>query len=128
LNRDATNMKALLIDDNTEMTDMIAQFLTLKGFDCTVSNRGRDGLELALGENYDIILLDIAMPEVSGFHIIEALEKVGKLREKKVIVLTASSVTDEELKDLVNRGVYTCMKKPVELGILFDTIRTCAQS
>ena len=116
-------MRGLLIDDNTEITDMISQFLTLNGHDCTVSNNAEDGLQQIWGKKYDFVLLDMAMPEVSGFDVIESLEKRGKLNEHKIIVITASSVTDEELADLLKRGVRKCLKKPIVLDSLLDVIR-----
>ena len=120
-------MKALLIDDNEQITEMLAQYLTLKGYDCTISNDGKNGLDHILSKNYDIILLDIAMPEFSGIDVIETLEKKGMLRELKIIVLTASSVTDEEMADLLERGVLVTMKKPVNLSRLLEVVRNCTQ-
>ena len=120
-------MKALLIDDNEQITEMLAQYLTLKGYDCTISNDGKNGLDQILSKNYDIILLDIAMPEFSGIDVIETLEKKGMLRELKIIVLTASSVTDEEMADLLERGVLVTMKKPVNLSRLLEVVRNCTQ-
>jgi len=120
-------MKALLIDDNEQITEMLAQYLTLKGYDCTISNDGKNGLDHILSKNYDIILLDIAMPEFSGIDVIETLEKKGMLRGLKIIVLTASSVTDEEMADLLERGVLVTMKKPVNLSRLLEVVRNCTQ-
>src|SRR5438445_5215036 len=120
-------MKALLIDDNEQITEMLAQYLTLKGYDCIISNDGKNGLDQILSKNYDIILLDIAMPEFSGIDVIETLEKKGMLRELKIIVLTASSVTDEEMADLLERGVLVTMKKPVNLSRLLELVRNCTQ-
>lgn len=120
-------MRALIIDDNEEITDMMSQYLTLKGYDCTISNDGAKGLDQILSKNHDFVLLDIAMPEFSGIDIVKSLEKKGKLKENKIIVLTASSITDEDMGDLLKRGVIATMKKPVDLSQLLEVIKYCTE-
>ena len=118
-------MKVLLIEDNANISDMMAQYLTLKGYGCTIAHSGKDGLSQILSKNYDIIILDLAMPEFSGYDIIDSLEKKGKLKEQKIIVLTAFSLTEKDMKDLVNRGIRACLKKPVQLSEILKVIQTC---
>lgn len=115
-------MKILLVDDNHDISDMLSQYLEIKGYDCTVSNSGRNGLNLILQEKFDVILLDLAMPEFSGYDIIKALQKKNSLSDYKIIVLTASSITDKEIDELTNGGVRACLKKPVRLEELIQTI------
>src|ERR1700704_4521496 len=87
---DINNMKGLLVDDNKEISDMLYQYLTLKGkYDCTISNRGRDGLKQIQSKKYDFVILDLAMPEFTGFDIIESLQKTGDLKTQKILVLTS---------------------------------------
>src|SRR5207245_7195980 len=121
-------MKLFLIEDNDNISGMIAQYLRLKGYDCMVTNNGKDGLKQILAENYDVALLDLAMPEFSGYDVIESLEVTGKLKEQKLIVLTASSITEGKMKELEKRGVYTCIKKPVQLNELVKVIQSCVES
>jgi DNA-binding response OmpR family regulator len=120
-------MNALLIDDNEEITELLTQYLTLKGCDCTVINNGREGLDQILSKKHDVVILDIAMPEFSGIDIINSLEKMDKLKEHKIIVLSASSVTEEELANILNKGVVKVMKKPIDLSDLLEVVRSCFQ-
>jgi len=121
-------MRLLLIEDNDDISKMMAQYLRLKGYDCVITNNGRDGLDQILAKNCDIALLDLAMPEFSGYDVIESLEVSGKLREQKIIVLTASSITEGKMRELEKRGVYSCLKKPVQLNELVKVIQACAKS
>jgi len=105
---------------------MMAQYLTLKGYNCTIAHNGRDGLSQILGKKHDIILLDMAMPEFSGYDIIDSLEKKGKLKEHKIIVLTAFALTETDMKDLVHRGIRACLKKPIQLSELLKAIQSSA--
>lgn len=117
-------MKVLVIEDNENIANMMKEYLVLKGHDCAVSDNGKDGLKYILSKNYDVVLLDLAMPEFSGYDVIESLEKNVKLKEYKIVVLTAFSLTDKEIKDLINRGIYACLKKPVQLNEILKVIET----
>ena len=119
-------MKVLLIEDNANISDMMSQYLTLKGYECTIAHNGRDGLIQILGKKHDIVLLDLAMPEFSGYDIIDSLEKKGKLKEQKIIILTAFSLTEKDAKDLMHRGIRACLKKPVQLSELLKAIQSYA--
>ena len=121
-------MKLLLIEDNDNISDMIAQYMRLKGYDCMVIDNGKDGLDQMLSKNYDVALLDLAMPEFSGYDVIESLEKKGKMKEQKIIILTAYAITESKMKELEERGVYSCLKKPVHLSELVKVIQSCAES
>lgn len=121
-------MKILLIEDNETISNMIAQYLRLKGYECMVTDDGKDGLDQILAKNYDVALLDLAMPEFSGYDVIESLEVTGNLKERKLIVLTASSITEGKMKELEQRGIFLCLKKPVQLNELVKVIQSCAES
>jgi two-component system, OmpR family, response regulator len=116
-------MKALIVDDSTEITDMMAQYLQLKGYDCTVLNHGKNAIEQILTKKYDFVLLDIAMPEISGLDIIDGLNKMNKIKEHKIIVLTASSVSDDELQSILKKGAAAYLRKPIELTQFLKVIK-----
>ena len=116
-------MKVLMVDDNKDITDLISKFLTAKGFETVVTNDPRNGLERIKNEDYDVILLDIAMPEFCGRDIIEALEKEKILKDKKIIIFSAHTFTETQINELLQKeGVHSCIKKPVKLGQLLTAI------
>ncbi len=115
-------MKILLIDDNQDITTMLHKYLTIKGHDCTISNDGRNGLTLLESQKFDAILLDLAMPEFTGIDVIDSLCNSGKIKDKKIILFTASSVKDDEIKSLIKKGAHSCLKKPVKLDLLMKAI------
>ena len=115
-------MKILIIDDNQEITQPLSKFLTVKDHDCTVSNDGRNGLTLFQKQRFDVVLLDLALPEFSGYDIIDALEKDDKLKENMIIVFTALALKNEEIDELKKRGIYACINKPIKLDLLLKTI------
>ncbi len=115
-------MQILLIDDNKEITNMMQKYLTLKGHECIISNDGRNGLALLEKQRFDVVLLDLAMPEFTGVDIVNDLYRTGRINDQKIILFTASSVKDEEIRGLVEKGVYSCIKKPVKLEVLLKAI------
>ncbi len=117
-------MNVLLIEDNEGLSRMMSKYFRIKKIDCTVLNDGTDGLDQILEQKHDIVLLDLAMPDVSGYDIIESLEKKDMLKDIKIIVLTASSVSEQELNELDKKGVRTCLRKPVEMNRLLKVIHS----
>jgi len=62
------------------------------------------------------------MPEFTGVDVIEHLHKNGSISKHKIILFTASSITDDEIQKLIKKGAHSCLKKPVKLEVLLKTI------
>ncbi len=118
----ATSLKILIVDDNEQITKMLTTFLELKQHTCTIANDGKEGLELIKENNNDVILLDLAMPEFDGYAVIDELEDNNLLKDRNIIVFTASTITQEELDKLVDRGVKSYLLKPIDIDILLSKI------
>jgi len=115
-------MKILLIDDNETITEMMSKYLTVKGHQCSVANDGRTGLTLISEKKFDVVLLDLAMPDFSGVDVVDNLHKSGKIKENKVVLFTASSISDGEIEALLKKGAHSCLKKPIKLAVLLQVI------
>lgn len=114
-------MKVCIIDDNASITGMFSKFLTMKGYETEVHNGGREGLARLNEEIFDVVLLDISMPEFSGIDVINDLTDSGRIKEQKILVLTASSSSLEELGEKL-RGVKEVLKKPIQLSTLLEKV------
>ena len=125
---ETTSMKILIVDDNEQITKMLTTFLELKQHICTVANDGKEGLELIKENNNDVVLLDLAMPEFDGYAVINDLEDNNLLKDRKIIVFTASTITQEELDKLVVRGVKSYILKPIDIDTLLSKIIETANS
>ena len=85
-------MRILLVEDNEEISEAMAFYCgAKKDIDCEVINNGQEGLERIRNDEFDLILLDIAMPEFSGGDVIEALKQDRLIESKKIVIFTASS-------------------------------------
>ena len=69
--------KILIVEDEEAIADLEKDYLELSGFEVEIENRGDTGLDKALNEDYDLLILDLMLPEVDGFEICR------QVREKK---------------------------------------------
>ena len=122
------SLKVLIIDDNEQITKMLTTFLELKEQECTIANDGKEGLNLIKENKHDVVLLDLAMPEFDGYAVIKDLEDNNILKDYKIIVFTASTITQEELDGLVNRGVNSYILKPIDIDVLLSRLIEVANS
>jgi DNA-binding response OmpR family regulator len=117
-------MKLLVIDDNKDLTEAIYDSLDSPEIECTMINDGKAGLDEILKERgkYNLILLDIAMPDFSGIDILRTLKKDDLLKSENIIIFTASSITDRDIDDFVASGAKGVLKKPVSLDELTELV------
>jgi len=116
------SLEILIIDDNEQITKMLTTFLELKEHKCTIANDGKEGLSIIKENRHDVILLDLAMPEFDGYSVIQDLEENNMLKNHKIIVFTASTITQEELDELVKRGVTSYILKPIDIDVLHSKL------
>ncbi|EGP93474.1 Response regulator receiver protein [Nitrosarchaeum koreense MY1] len=113
-------MHFLLVDDNAEITKIMSKYFTKKGHMCTVTNDGRNALEILQGQKFDATLLDLAMPEFSGRDVVMHLKNNGKINDHNIVCLTASSPSGEYEDELRIMGVKAILKKPIDPDVLLD--------
>jgi len=121
-------VKVCIIDDNTSITGMFSKLLKMEGHEVVVANGGRAGLALLDNDIFDATILDISMPEFSGLDVVDALNKSGRIKEQKIVILTASSSPNEDLEKLKEKGVREVLKKPLQLDSLVSTLEAVSKS
>jgi two-component system, OmpR family, response regulator len=117
-----TGMKVLLVDDNKDIADMVRLCLESQDIECELIGDGRAGLQSIKENNFDLILLDLAIPEFSGFDIFDALRDEGLLESKNVLIFTASSVTDQEVQEMLSSGAKGVLRKPLSIDDLTEAV------
>ncbi len=121
-----SRLNVLIIDDNEQITKMVSSFLDMSNHDCTIVNDGKDGLDLIKTNQYDSIVLDLAMPEFDGYEILDTLKTEDPSQISKIIILTASSISLETVKKFKDLGVSSCLQKPVDIDQLLSKITAVA--
>jgi two-component system, OmpR family, response regulator len=115
-------MKVLGIDDNADINALLGTVLIAAGHEYTSVTDGREGIKLIKEKPYDVVLLDLAMPEFSGFDVLDSLKKDGLIQKNKIILLTASSITDQEIDDLLKTGVTSYLRKPLDIDAFLEKV------
>ena len=115
-------MRILIIDDNKDITDLFLQFFTLKDHECVVVNNGSEAIRQILEERFDRIILDLAMPEFSGYDVLNEIAKTKNIEFLDVVVLTASEISKEKEHELIQLGVKKVLKKPISLAKITEMI------
>ena len=116
-------MKILLIDDDRQTTSMLSKFFNFEGHTTVVTNDPMEGLQLIQQEYYDVILLDISMPEFNGLNIIKILATNEVLKYQNIFLFSGYDYGKSQIKDLLRReGINGFLKKPMELEKLLTEI------
>jgi len=94
--------KILIIEDEKIMLNLLRDKLEREGYDVSIAHNGEEGLEKMKEVSPDIILLDIIMPKMGGFEVMEEMAKSEKLKNIPVIVISNSGqpVELEKVKNL----------------------------
>ena len=117
-------MKVLVIDDNKEITEMLLFYLESLGYiECKVVNGGKEGLDIIKSDEFNLIILDLAMAEFSGLDVIESLKKDNLLEKKNIIILTASPIEKEDIERFIQDGIKAVLKKPISVDELSSVIQ-----
>ncbi len=102
----------LIIDDNKVMRLLLARGLEQQGHSVTMAESGRRGLELLRTEHFDIVLLDIEMPEMNGYQVLEAIRSERVLREIPVIITSSLDEIDGVAR-CISMGAEDYLFKPL---------------
>ena len=107
----------LAVDDDIDILELVEMSLTADGFDVVTASDGPGALEKARAEAPDLILLDLMMPGMDGFEVMEKLKADEQIRAIPVIMLTARAQTHEKIQGL-ETGADDYITKPFDLGEL----------
>ena len=107
----------LAVDDNVMNAEILKETLQLIGQDVKLAFSGKQAFEMIEEETFDLILLDIMMPDISGFDIIKQLKANPKTADLPVIFISALDKTSDIVKGF-NLGSYEYIVKPYKIGEL----------
>ena len=100
----------LVIDDDRAATDLVQVILETEGYRVLKANEGSEGVTMAVRERPDVVLLDLLMPEMSGFAVAQQLRQIPATRGVPIIILTSMDV-DDAMQQQLNGAVSGVMSK-----------------
>jgi CheY-like chemotaxis protein len=111
----------LFIEDTSEQRDLLAFFLELNGYQVSVANDGIEGLAQARKLRPDLILLDLGMPRMDGFQVMDEMREDEILKDIPVVVLSAWAAAKHR-EQAEAAGARAFITKPFELGDVLATV------
>ena len=113
--------RVLIIDDNVVDSDLMARLLSENKYDVLRAARGEEGISTAAREKPDLILLDLTMPGMDGFEVMEGLKRREETRAIPVVIYTAKDLTAHEQERLRRDARSVFMKNPLDpVGMLAE--------
>ena len=110
--------KILVVEDDLDIQELLQNFLQESGYDITVANDGLEAINLFSDDDFDLILLDILLPEIDGFSVCEFIRKKSQI---PIIILTALNGEKEQIKGL-DLQVDDYITKPFSMPVLVRKI------
>ncbi len=115
--------KILLVDDDPSVHLIVAPLLSKEGFVVVSAKSGEQGLQLALSERPDLIILDVLMPGIKGRELCVKIKAYEVLKQTPVIFLTAKESPDDVKAELA-AGALTHLTKPIDPVNLISVVKT----
>jgi len=116
-------LKILVIDDEKSIRNTLKDILGFEGFQVELAENGRDGIDLVLTSDFDIILCDIKMPELDG---LEVLEQIRKIKPESTVVMISGHGSIDTAVEAIKKGAFDFIEKPLDLNRLLITLRNAS--
>lgn len=115
--------RILLVEDNEMNRDMLSRRLERRGFEIAIAVDGRQGVEMAKAGGYDLVLMDMSLPEVDGWEATRQIRAMPETKTLPVIALTAHAMAGDREK-AIEAGADDYDTKPIDLTRLLEKIDT----
>jgi len=115
--------RLLIVDDNKMNREVLRLRLDRKGYETEIAENGRQALALIAAQPFDLVLLDIMMPDMDGFQVLEAIREGHSLTKLPVIMATAKDMSDDIVKAM-SLGANDYVTKPIDFPVALARIQT----
>lgn len=113
---------ALVVDDNPDITAMLAAVLRLAGYNVTSAHSAPDALTLALSRHFDVVVSDIGMPGMTGHELARALRAMPEYRSIPLVAVTGFDMYDDSERS-AEAGFSAHLSKPIDPLALTQAVR-----
>lgn len=118
----ADKKRILIADDDTDLNEMLQNFLTSENYEVVSVFNGKDALQKAQTEKFDLILLDVMMPYIDGYHVAYEITNSSLAEIPKIIIMTSRDVSLEKGIGSMS-GACEMLQKPFGLDNLLSKIK-----
>ena len=122
----AKSQRLMLVEDNEYLIELFSDYLSVKGYLVDVKRNGLEAVQQVGVTTYDLILMDLQMPEMNGLEAIRHIRQDGLCIDTPILVLTAHSMPGDQER-CMNAGANGFLSKPVQLLTLISRIESLLQ-
>ena len=112
--------KVLIVDDEKDFLDIMAERMGARGVEVSTTTSAENALKMVLKETYDVVIMDLMMPEMDGF---KALKLFKETRPDLPIILLTANVPEEKCIEAIKLGAMDVIEKPADLNLLTQKIK-----
>jgi len=113
----------LVVDDDPNIRKMIIAALRRDGYDFSEAPNGKEALDIMRATHPDVVVLDLMMPILSGWEVLQEREQDPELRQIPVIIVSANRAP--EIATAVDKGICAFLPKPFDISALSALVRSC---
>lgn len=115
--------KVLLVEDDINLRDIYSARFTAEGYQIVTASDGEEALATAVREKPDLILLDVMMPKISGFDVLDILRSTPETKNTKIIIMTALSQESDKARGEALGANQYMVKSQVTLEDVVGTVK-----
>ena len=119
---DLSRVRPILLAEDNDINQIIARkLLEKKGFKVEVANNGREAIDMLLAGDYELVLMDIQMPEMDGISATMEIRKMERFKDLPIIAMTAHAMSGDREKSL-EAGMNDHVTKPIDMKLLYAAL------
>ena len=114
----------LVVDDQFANREILKRILEDKGYRVATARDGAEAIEMVKNRHYDIIFLDVRLPDMNG---VETFEQVNKIDPLATVIMMTGCDEDNLIKRAISQGAYTCLHKPFDIEKVLALVENLAE-
>jgi len=115
--------RVLIVDDEIDILKSVKMLVEITGYEAKITNDGNKAIEILKKEKYDLVLLDMLMPKISGIATLEKIRMDSKIKNQKVAFLTVVSLSQAGKKVVEDLKPVAYIEKPIDNSEFKRTIK-----
>jgi len=119
------SINVLIVDDEMDITEVLLNFLSANGFKCEAVYNGKDAILKIKSGKFDVILLDVMLPYIDGYHV--AYESITDMENPPAIIIMTSRDIQFEKNIAKMIGAFEVIQKPFELDKILEVIKKAVE-
>ena len=116
-----TRKRILVVDDDLDLLELLKRDLSSKGYEVLVANNGKDGLDITLREPLDLVLLDVMLPYIDGYHFTQEVTSRLATKAPRILIMSCRDTVKEKGIALTS-GAIEVLQKPFEMAKLYERL------